>query len=83
MHLSSQTVENVRSFAERKRHDYPVVVDNDAGEIAEVYRQAGVVGFPSYLLLGPDGRIIHNDAISEFPSLRLFKAEIIWVVLRS
>ncbi len=77
IHLNAQTPENVQQFADAKGMGYPIVVDDADGSIVESFKPAGVTGFPSYILLGPDGKIIHNARAGDFPSLRIHKLEVI------
>jgi len=49
----------------------------DGRTLADFERQCGVIGYPSYLLLGPDGKILNADPILPGPMLRSFKLEII------
>ncbi|HTI50256.1 MAG TPA: hypothetical protein VL475_04870, partial [Planctomycetaceae bacterium] len=57
--------------------DFPIVVDHTDGRILDAYRQLGVSGFPSYILIGPDGKIVENDRATDGPTLRSFKLEVI------
>ncbi len=75
VHVTDQTVDNVRQYAEQKGLTYPIVVDNQDGDIMTAISKIGIEGFPSYLLLGPDGRILVNDDQEAGPSLRMFKLE--------
>ena len=59
-----------------------IVVDNADGTITEQYQLLGVGGYPSYILLDPEGKIIHNDNVSPPPSLRRYKLERIYEALR-
>ncbi|MEO1529467.1 MAG: TlpA disulfide reductase family protein [Planctomycetota bacterium] len=83
VNVLGQDVDDVRAFAKKHGMNYPIVVDDAEGTIIEQYKKLGIVGFPSYLLLGPDGRIIHNDQLSYGKSLRLNKLEWIHRVVRS
>jgi hypothetical protein len=56
---------------------FPIVVDHADGRILNAYRELGVQGFPSYILIGPDGNILENDRATDGPLLRLFKLELL------
>jgi len=56
---------------------FPIAIDTADGRTLTAYKRCGVIGFPSYLLLGPDGTILHCDSSLPGPSLRSFKLEII------
>jgi thiol-disulfide isomerase/thioredoxin len=77
VHDNSSTVEAVREHCRKLGLSFPIVVDQPDGRILEAYRQLGVNSFPSYLLIGPDGKILVNDRVKGSPSLRLFKLEVI------
>ncbi|MEM8733806.1 MAG: redoxin family protein [Planctomycetota bacterium] len=82
VNVLGQKVEDVEAFAREHGMNYPIVVDGPEGTILEAYKSCGVKGFPSYILLGPDGRIIHNDQVSNDFSLRQSKLEIIYKFIR-
>ncbi len=82
VHVTDQTVDNVREYTQQRSMNFPIVVDNEDGEIEQAIRKIGIQGFPTYLLLGPDGRILHNDSQQLGPSLRSFKIEKILSLLR-
>ncbi|MFK7735403.1 MAG: TlpA family protein disulfide reductase, partial [Pirellulaceae bacterium] len=82
VNVLGQKVEDVESFARQHGMNYPIVVDDAKGSILEAYRPLGVAGFPSYILLGPDGRIVQNDQLPSQSSLRNSKLEIIHQYIR-
>ena len=88
VHTNAQMPEDVQSFADAKGMKFPIVVDNTDGSILKQYRELGVYAFPSYILLDPEGRIIHNDHTSAGSdpfgdhSLRMNKLEMIFKVIR-
>lgn len=78
VHDNSQNVEEVKAFAAKHKLAYPIIVDNTDGEIVDQYKPIGLRGFPSYILLGPDGKILLNDAyLFDSDSLRGSKLELI------
>jgi peroxiredoxin len=78
VHDSSATPEAVRAHVEKEGLPFPIVVDQPDGRIEAAYRaHSAVLGFPSYVLIGPDGRVIHADHTVPAPSLRTNKLEII------
>ena len=83
VHNNSASADRVKAFVEKNDMEYAVVVDDHAGSILKQYRLLGVSGFPSYILLDPDGNIAHNDRVSLGRSLRLEKLEIIHQALQS
>ncbi|PQO37932.1 redoxin family protein [Blastopirellula marina] len=83
MHISGQPVEAVREYAQKHEMDYPIFVDGAAGTVTQAFRDLGVVGFPTYILLDPDGKIIHNDMVAVDYSLRMEKLELIHEAIHS
>ena len=84
IHINSQTPDNVQQFANANGMEYPIVVDNSAGDIMKQFGELGIYYYPSYILLDPEGRILINDAVREQadPSLRLNKIEAIFHALQ-
>ena len=88
VHINDQLPQDVQKFADEREMTYPIVVDNPEGSILKQYREFGVNGFPSYILIDPEGRIVHNDHVGdrsdpfEGHSLRMNKLEIIYKVIR-
>ncbi|MEM7477707.1 MAG: redoxin family protein [Planctomycetota bacterium] len=83
VNVTGQNVDDVRTFARDHGMNYPIVVDGADEAILNAYKKLGVSGFPSYILLGPDGRILHNDQLTFGTSLRLSKLELIFQAIRS
>lgn len=81
VHRKGQTPDSVQAFADANRMNYPIVVDDADGTITEAYKSLGVVGYPSYILLDREGKILHNDNVSPRPSLRQYKLEKIYHAL--
>ena len=77
VHDNSSTPEAVREHCQQLGLTFPMVVDYADGRIVNAYRQLGLQGFPSYFLIGPDGKILENDNDADGPSLRSFKLEVI------
>ena len=50
---------------------------DEPGARSAAYRELGLRGFPTYILIGPDGKILENDNTTDGPSLRSFKLEVI------
>jgi hypothetical protein len=78
VHDNSAPPEAVRAHVERIGLPFPIVVDRPDGGIESVYRtHRAVQGFPSYVLIGPDGNVLHADGTVPGPTLRNYKLEII------
>jgi thiol-disulfide isomerase/thioredoxin len=83
VHTNGQVPVDVKSFADKNGMDYPIVVDDSEGTIIQQFRGIGLLGFPYYILLDRQGRILHNDALSDGPSLSSYKFEKIYEAIRN
>ena len=83
VHKDGETPKDVKIFADKNGMDYPIVVDDSEGTITKQFRSIGLQGFPHYILLDRQGRVLHNDAVSDGPSLRSYKFEKIYEAIRS
>jgi thiol-disulfide isomerase/thioredoxin len=80
VHDNSMPLEAIRADVTKEKLAFPIVVDHPDGRIVKAY---GVASWPTYLLIGPDGKIIHDDHNSPGPSLRVHKIEIVREALLS
>ena len=83
VHKEGESPKDVQIFADKNGMNYPIVVDDSEGTITKQFRDIGLDGFPTYILLDRDGRILHNDAVGEGASLRSFKFEKVYEAVRS
>ncbi|MGD9719670.1 MAG: redoxin domain-containing protein [Pirellulales bacterium] len=77
VHDNSMPLDAIRADVEKEKLAFPIVVDHPDGRIYREYRAYGLSGYPSYVLIGPDGKVVHWDESQEGPSLRLFMTEIV------
>jgi thiol-disulfide isomerase/thioredoxin len=77
VHDNSALPEAVRDHAEQEHLNFPIIVDESDGRTIRRYEEHGLNGYPSYMLLGPDGTVIDDDDTSPSPSLRSYKIELI------
>jgi thiol-disulfide isomerase/thioredoxin len=77
VHDNSSPPDRVREHAAHEGLTFPIVVDHPDGRILEAYRKLGVRGFPSYILIDPEGKIVANDSAIPAPTLRNYKVEVI------
>ncbi|HUY92166.1 MAG TPA: carboxypeptidase regulatory-like domain-containing protein [Pirellulales bacterium] len=77
VHDNSSSPEGVREHCKKQGLKFPIVVDHADGRIVNAYRKLGLRAFPTYMLIGPDGNILHNDSTSDGPPLREFKLEVV------
>lgn len=77
VHDNSMPLEDIKKDAAKNGLTYPIVVDHPDGRLLAAYSGHGFYGYPSYILIGPDGRIVKDDETIASPSLREFKIELI------
>ncbi len=77
VHDNSSTAEKVHQHCVAQGLTFPIVVDHPDGRILKTYGELGVRWFPTYVLLGPEGSVLANDAVFSGPSLRSYKLEVI------
>ena len=58
VHRAGQPPESVKQFCDARGMNFPLVVDGVGEEILKAYRPLGVEGFPTYLLINPEGQIV-------------------------
>ncbi len=92
VHANNRPAKEVREFVKRREMPYAIVVDDRDGNIVKQYAPLGLDTYPEYILIDPDGRIVHNDAVltglieggaAGYRSLRSQKLELIRAALRS
>jgi thiol-disulfide isomerase/thioredoxin len=77
VHDNSETAEAVRAFAERQGMNVPILVDEPDGRTTARYEGHGLSGYPSHILIAPDGTVADDDTTTPGPSLRTYKIELI------
>jgi thiol-disulfide isomerase/thioredoxin/protocatechuate 3,4-dioxygenase beta subunit len=77
VHDNSMPIEAIKEDVIKNHLSYPIVVDHRDGRILASYGRHGVSGYPSYLLLGPDGTVVKDDQTIAGPTLRKYKIEIV------
>jgi peroxiredoxin len=83
VHKDGETPKDVKTFADKNEMNYPIVVDDSEGTITKQFGELGLQGFPHYILLDPQGRILHNNAVSDGVTLRSYKFETIYEAILS
>ncbi len=83
VHASPNSAESVSQYIQQNGVNYPTIVDTPEETISRRFRELGVTGFPSYILLDREGKIMHNDHLSLSPSIRVFKVEVVYSALRA
>jgi thiol-disulfide isomerase/thioredoxin len=77
VHDNSMPLDTIKEDAAKNGLTYPIVVDQPDGRIVASYRERGFFGFPSFILIGPDGKVIKDDQTVAGPRLFDFKTEIV------
>ncbi len=77
VHDNSMPVDEIKKDAAKNELTYPIVVDHPDGRIIAAYKDHGISGYPSYVLIDPDGNVIADDSTIPGPTLRSFMAEIV------
>jgi thiol-disulfide isomerase/thioredoxin len=74
-----RTVEQVREHVNQLGISFPIVVDHLDGRTVGSYERHRIAkGYPSYVLIGPDGNVLLDDSTIAYPrSLHGYKLEII------
>ena len=78
IHDNSMPLDAIKEDVAKNGLSYPIVVDHPDGRLYASYREHGMAPYyPSYVLIGPDGKILLDDRTSAGPMLSIFKIEII------
>ncbi|MBL8812255.1 MAG: redoxin domain-containing protein [Planctomycetaceae bacterium] len=78
VHDNSSPHALIRQHAEQKGMEMPIVVDHADGRLLKAFESRGLVrGYPGYVLIGPDGRLLASDDTIPAPLLRVYKVEIV------
>jgi AhpC/TSA family len=73
-----ESLDAVREYVSEKKMSFPVVVDFPDGRSIARYQKHGIaLGYPSYVLLDPEGKVLLDDTTIPHPYLRGYKLEII------
>jgi thiol-disulfide isomerase/thioredoxin len=78
VHNNSSAPEAVREHVAKIGLPFPVAVDHPDGRTVARFEEHGVPsGYPDYILISPDGKVLLDDRTIPHPSLRTYKLEII------
>jgi thiol-disulfide isomerase/thioredoxin len=78
VHNNSSTPEAVREHVARIGLPFPVAVDHPDGRTIARFEEHGVPnGYPDYVLISPQGKVLLDDRTIPHPTLRAYKLEII------
>lgn len=78
VHNNSSPPDAVREHVAKIGLPFPVVVDHPDGRTVARYEPHGIPdGYPDYVLIDPDGKVLLDDRTIPHPTLRVYKLEII------
>jgi thiol-disulfide isomerase/thioredoxin/protocatechuate 3,4-dioxygenase beta subunit len=77
VHDNSVAPDSIRKHVEKEKMPFPIAIDRANGTTLAAYQKIGLNGYPTYVLLGPDGTILNFDPVLPGRLLRGFKLEII------
>ncbi len=81
VHDNSMPLAAIQADVKKESLDFPIVVDHADGRILEQYKAHGISGYPSYVLIGPDGNVVRDEDTTLGPSLRVYMIENVREVL--
>ena len=78
VHNNSSPPEAVRKHVAKIGLPFPVAVDHPDGRTIARFEEHGVpAGYPDYVLISPEGKVLLDDRTIPHPTLRSYKLEII------
>ncbi|HEY0982105.1 carboxypeptidase regulatory-like domain-containing protein [Schlesneria sp.] len=78
VHNNNDPPEKVRQHVQKIGLPYPIAVDHPDGRTVRAFQSHRLVeGFPSYVLIDPEGNVLLDDRTIPHPSLRGYKLEIL------
>ena len=60
VHDNSTPLDGIKQDVAEQGLSYPIVVDRPDGRILASYKPLGVIGYPTYILIGPDGNVVED-----------------------
>jgi thiol-disulfide isomerase/thioredoxin len=78
VHNNSETAEAVRAHVAEIGLPIPIVVDHPDGRMISRFESYGIpTGYPDYVLISPEGKVLLDDRTIPHPTLRSYKLEIV------
>ncbi len=78
IHNNSSDLDAVRKHVKEIGLPFPIVVDQPDGRTISIYQKHGIAdGYPSYVLIDPQGNVVLDDRTIPHPTLRGYKLEIV------
>ncbi len=67
----------IREFVRKEKMRVPIAIDREDGRTLAAYSKCGITGYPGFILIDPEGRLVCSDGALPGPSLRKFRLELI------
>jgi thiol-disulfide isomerase/thioredoxin len=78
VHDNSSSHDAIREHAAEHHMEMPIIVDHEDGRTLKAYEKLWLAyGYPSYVLLDPNGRLVKSDRCTPSPTLRSYKLEVV------
>lgn len=78
IHDNSVPLALIAEHAKEQKLTFPIAIDLPDGRLVQTYTKLGLCsGYPSYILLSPQGKVLDADQALPGPALRRFKIELI------
>jgi len=77
VHDNSVLPDAVREFVRKEKMRVPIAIDREDGRTLAAYAKCGITGYPGFILIDPEGRLVCSDGALPGPSLRKFRLELI------
>ena len=77
VHRRTGSIDDATAYIEKAGINYPVVFDDDDESIVTAFEPYGLRGYPTMMLVDPDGRVALSYATATGPTLHHFMREII------
>ena len=72
----------IADHVKEQKLTFPIAIDVPDGRLVQAYSKLGLIeGYPGYILLSPEGKVLDADASIPGPALRRFKLELIRAAL--
>lgn len=81
VHIRRESIKEAAKYIEDESIPYPVFYCDTEGRFEAAASELGVEGYPSYVLLDPEGRVVNAPLVGFGPSLRNNKLEVIRALL--
>lgn len=81
VHIRRESIDEAAEYIEAESIPFPVLYCDAEGQFEDAAAKLGVQGYPSYVLIDPQGRVANAPRVGFGPSLRNNKLEVIRALL--